>query len=206
MPVTGTLTLDGRPVRDADVLLVADTTVLALSKTAADGSYQLDADASDRALVVARLRAPVVGVWVAPARGGTDFKLTGDELVDVHLDFQVPAGVVHDWLDVKLTPRRDEIPPRIVLATGIKPGLAEAMYAERLVSPTFDVRVRRGLYDLRAYRIVDAPKGAPLTNLMADRVMTDGPPAIPKFGGFEVELGAARRLSVGLRLMTREEL
>jgi len=125
--------------------------------------------------------------------------------VPIHVDIHAPEGIPFDWLDLKLTPRRPEVPPRVILATGVAPATSEGMYANRLVAPVLDLRVRPGLYDLRAHRVVeDVGKRSGPVNLIADRVMTDGPPATPKYGGFEVELGPVTRLTIGLRPMTRE--
>lgn len=203
----GHVRFDGRPVRDAEVLLVSGTTVLELTTTDATGRYGFTTPAPEGAHVMARLRAPVVGVWVVPASADGEFAISSDETTTVRFDFQAPEAVPFDWLDVKLTPRRDEVPPRIVLATGPSAGLADAMFVTRLVSPSLDVRVRRGRYDFRAYRIVEtSDKTNPTRNLAAGQVVTDGAPAVPRFGGFEVELGDAHRLAVGLRQLRREEL
>jgi hypothetical protein len=201
---TGQITLDGRPLRDAEVLRIDGVTPTALVRSDANGRYTLPESPGDR--LVVRVRTPIVGVWIADA-ATEKFELQRSELVRVRLDFRVPEGVTFDWLDVKLTPRREEVPPRVILATGVEPGLAEGMYGVRITEPHLELELRPGLYDLRAHRVIyDTPKGAPMTSLMADTVVTDGPTAVPKFGGFEVELGAARKLAVALRLMRPEEL
>jgi hypothetical protein len=200
---SGTVTLDNRPIRGADVLRIDGVTPTALVHTDATGAYELPDSKGDR--VVVRVRSPIVGAWIADA-ATTDFKLSRDELVRVEFDFRLPEGASFDWLDVMLTPRREEAPPRVILAAGVEPGLSESMYAIRINEPRLVVEVRAGLYDLRAHRVIyDAPKDVDSKNLMADHVVTDGPPAVPRFGGFEVELGQAKKLAIALRYMKRGE-
>jgi hypothetical protein len=187
-------------LRGASVLRIDGDTPIAIAETNADGRYTLDGDGGR---IVARVTSPIVGVWIHGA-AEPDFALARGELVDIHIEFR--GSEPFEWLDVKLTPRRDEVPPRVILAAGVTPGLVESMYSIRIVEPRLDVCVRPGLYDLRAYRFVDAAKGARPTNLIADHVMLDGEPAVPKFGGFEVELGRARKLAVALRPMKVEEM
>jgi hypothetical protein len=206
-PLSGQVRFDGRPVRDAEVLLVDGTAILERVTTDASGRYAFTVVVPVDARVMARLRAPVIGVWISAAAAPCDFAITTDETTPIRIDFQAPAAAPFDWLDVKLTPRRDEVPPRVILAVGPEPGLAEAMFTTRLVTPSLEARVRRGLYDFRAYRIVEtSDKTNPTRNLTAERVVTDGPPAVPRFGGFEVQLGDAHLLAVGLRQLRREEL
>jgi hypothetical protein len=204
MAGTGRVTLDGRPLRDAEILRIDGVTPTALVRTDATGHYELGDAVGER--VVLRVCTPIVGVWVADGQAA-DWQITRAELVSIRLDVRVPEGITFDWLDVKLTPRRDEVPPRVILATGLMPGLAEGMYAVRINEPHLELTVRPGLYDVRAHRIIyDVPKGKDPRNLIADTMVTDGPTATPKFGGFEVELGPARKLAVSLRPMKREEM
>ena len=204
MADSGRVTFDGRPLRDAEILRIDGVTPTALVRSDANGRYELGDMPGDR--VVLRVRTPFIGVWIAEGKAA-DWQITRAELVPIRIDFRMPEGLTFDWLDVKLTPRRDEVPPRVLLATGVTPGLAEGMHAVRINEPHLDLVVRPGLYDLRAHRIIaDVPKGQDPKNLKADTMVTDGPTAIPKFGGFEVELGPVRKIAVSLRLMTREEM
>jgi hypothetical protein len=198
------VTYEGRPVRDAEILRIDGVTPTALVRSDANGYYDLGDTSGDR--LVLRVRTPIVGVWVADGKAA-DWSLTRAELVPIRIELRPPSGVVFDWLDVKLTPRRAEVPPRVILATGVAPGLAEGMFGIRVNEPHLELEVRPGLYDFRAHRIIsDAPKTQDPRNLVVDTVVTDGPAATPKFGGFEVQLGDARKLAVALRMMKREDM
>src|SRR4051812_27102834 len=76
MEITGTLTLDGHPLAEADLALVGDdgrTTAIARSDSA--GRFSLARAGAPTSWVVAKLQQPIVGAVVAPVPAGATVAL-----------------------------------------------------------------------------------------------------------------------------------
>jgi hypothetical protein len=104
----------------------------------------------------------------------------------------------YDRFDLKLTPRV-EVPPVVVLHEA--DGLREAYWSRRFVQSTFEVRVLRGTWEVRAGREIDGPLSvSPQPNLLIDAlVLEDGTRPPPRFGGFEASITHDTSLTVQLR-------
>ena len=193
------------------MLASAGSTVVAKAVTDRDGRYSMDADRADRA--VARFLEPFVGVIGRSIDGAVagegdatvDFSVERADIVKLTGKLVAPEGVAFDWADVKLLPRND-VP--LVIALKEPDGLREAYWIRRVVQPSFEVRVLRGVWDLRVHRIVDAPLAlSPQVNLgTAAVVLADGTRPPIKLGGFEFSVDGDTAVTVELRTLAHEEL
>jgi hypothetical protein len=202
---TGCITVMGVAQRDVEVLGVAGTKVRQVARTDGDGQFRFD-DAIDR--VVARFAEPFLGVVHRPAPDGApiDIDVARDAIVRLTITIAPPAGVVFDWVDVKLTPRLDDLPPVVVLAAGVESGLHEALWLRRITEPRTTLRVLRGAWDLRAQRWVDGPLLAPRNNQTAAQVtLATGVLAAEQLGGFSIPVGDDTTVTLQLRTLRPEE-
>jgi hypothetical protein len=194
----GGVTVLGVPSRGVEILGVAGSRVVGSVTTDKDGQFVVKGAGLDH--VVARFVEPFVGCVSRPApRPGEILALSIEraDIVKLSGTFLPPVGVALDWVDLKLTPRI-EAPPTIVLSDS--GGLREAYWIRRLVQPSFEVRVLRGTWELRAGREIEAPMAVSRpVNLGIKRVtLEDGRCPAPRFLGFEFDV--AGDLSVSIEL------
>lgn len=201
----GRVTVGGKPVTAAEVLVVVGGKVVATA--AAVPSYQLPpiADCAKASLVI-RLSEPVIGVWpsslVSGCQGTHDIDVPSSQVVELRGMIELPPGGAFDWVELKLTPRLAAVTPAVVLSEGTSSDLREALVVRRLSRPEFDLRVLAGTWALRADRFVDGPVGARAQNLVLDRLkVTAGAAAAsaPRRGAVDLELTADSSLELVLR-------
>ncbi len=189
MVVHGTVSMMGVPMRGVELLGVRGGAVVEVSRTDADGRYQL-ASAVDR--VVARLDEPVLGVrGLTPAADGeASLTISRADVVRLRGRIEVPDGIALDWIDLRLTPRLPDVVPRLVVAVGTENATRDAYALRRLTAATFELRVLRGTWALWLERIVDGPiQVAPTVPDLALRAIeVDGVAAPTHFGGALVEV------------------
>jgi hypothetical protein len=70
-----------------------------------------------------------------------------------------------------------------------------------MVQPTFEVRVLRGTWELRAGREIDAPMALsrPVNLGVAHVTLEDGRAPAPRFGGYEVAIAEETAVTVSLQ-------
>ena len=192
--LTGTVTVAGKPVGKAEVLVVKGGKVVATA--AATPTFALPAMTSCADVTLVARFAEPVGVVSVPApascKGAVTIDVPASQIVE--LSATIKPNV--DWLDVRLTPLLAAVPPTIVLADGTSSGLQEALWSQRITAATFHVRLIAGTWRLAAYRELDGPSP---TNMKLDAVTSSGKPAVAKLGGFELEISAATKVELALR-------
>lgn len=211
-PFHGTVSVDGNPIRGADVLLLdAAGKVVAAAQTDEAGGYRLASPAGfSRGMLLARLYRPIVGARATavthPADTGFDFATR--DTVSLTGDVEAPAGVTPDFLDVSLTPRAlDGVPPSaamalIVVDTG--PALKASYLTEQIKSLHFAFRVLPGTWELLVNRVVEeAPAVKPSTpNLTnAELTLPDGSKPAQTFGAYRLEVRHDLQVRVRLAVM-----
>ena len=191
--LTGTVTVAGKPITKAEILVVKDGKVTATAT--ATPTFTVPAMASCKGVrLVARLADPVGVVSVnAPAscKGAVAIDVPASKIVE--LSATITPSV--DWLDVRLTPLLPDVPPTIVLADGTTNGLHEALWSQRVTTPSFKLRVLAGNWRVAAYREVDGPS---TSNMKLRTVTSSGKAPVAKLGGFELELVAATKVELAL--------
>lgn len=201
----GRVTVAGKPVTAAEVLVVVGGKVVATA--AAAPSYQLPPIAEcAKASLVIRMSEPVIGVWPSPLASGCqgthDIDVPSSQVVELHGVIELPPGGAFDWVELKLTPRVAAVAPALVLAEGTSSDLREALVVRRLVRPEFDLRVLAGTWRLRADRFVDGPPGPRVRNLVLDHLKVTAGHAVasaPQRGAVDLELTADSSLELMLR-------
>lgn len=189
----------GVPMRGVQVLCTTRSKVLTATVTDADGRFQAPAEGVE--FVVARFTEPFLGC-VARAVGAAaepvSISIDRAEIVKLSAHFELPSDVPFDWVDLKLTPRI-EVPPVVVLWE--PNGLREAFWVRRVIQPTFEVRVLRGTWELRAGREIDAPMAVvrPVNLGVAQLTLEDGAAPAARFGGYEFEIADEVTVTVALQ-------
>jgi hypothetical protein len=193
--VSGTVTVAGKPITAADVLIAKGDKVIATTRATPRFSVPLSGDCRGMAVVV-RLSDPIGAVRVpVPAR------CTGVLTVDVPaqpiVDLTMTVKSSFDWLDVQLTPILAGVPQVVILADG--DNMTRSLWEQRITNPNLTVHVIAGTWRLVANREVDGPASAPPKNLTLDAVVSSGKPPTPKLGGFELEIPKNTKLELTLR-------
>ena len=172
--ITGTLELDGRPLGDVALALVADDgRTVAVARSDAAGRFSLPRAAVPAApatsWVVAKLQAPVVGAVAAPlTAGGPPIALAAStaHAATLTIDLELPPGAAPvDWYEVSVTPTRlDGVPApalRTLTLDGMGPARSNSYHKLRVTGTRAQLRVLPGTYDVRAAHVVDGPKQVP---------------------------------------------
>jgi hypothetical protein len=184
----------GVPLRGVEILGVEGTKVVGSTRSDVDGRFEL----ADAAFAVARFTEPFLGALVRPiANGAVELDVERDQIVRLVGTVTTPSEVTFDWVDVKLTPRV-ELPPVVVLWE--PEGLREAMWIRRYVQPNFEVRVLKGMWEIRGGREIDGPLSVTRTNLVLGSVTCNGVSPAPRFAGFEVEISDDANLAMQMAL------
>jgi hypothetical protein len=169
MQITGTLALDGRPLGDTVLALVADDGhTLAVTRSDPAGRFALPA-APPRSWVIAKLRGPLIGgaaAQVATDGAPVHLAVTTADAATLAVDIELPAGAAPvDWFEVSVTPTALAGTPAAVLRTltldGVGPARSNAYEKLRVDRPAARLRVVPGSYDLRVAHVVDGPKRIP---------------------------------------------
>ncbi|NJM91259.1 MAG: hypothetical protein HC863_03160 [Myxococcales bacterium] len=197
--LAGTVTVLGVPMRGVQILCATRSKVLASTMTDQDGQFR--AVAAGAEFVVARFTEPFVGCVAQPVSevgASVEISVERADIVRLSGHFELPAEVAFDWADLKLTPRLD-VPPVVVLWE--LEGLREAFWSRRMVQPTFEVRVLRGTWELRAAREIDAPMALsrPVNLGVAQVTLEDGSAPAPRFGGYEFVIAEETSVTVSLQ-------
>ncbi|HSK00204.1 MAG TPA: hypothetical protein VK932_03145 [Kofleriaceae bacterium] len=174
MEITGTLELDGRPLGDVALALVADDgRTVAVARSDDAGRFSLPRAAAPAApatsWIVAKLQAPVVGAVAAPVPAGeatVALVASAAQAVTLTLDVELPPGAAPvDWYEVSVTPTAlDGVPApalRTLTLDGMGPARRNAYHELRVEGVRAELRVLPGTYDVRAAHIVDGPKQVP---------------------------------------------
>jgi hypothetical protein len=188
----------GVPLRGVEVLSVIGTKVVGTTRSDGDGKCEVEAGATS---IAARFTDPFLGVVVRPVvDGGAEIDLDRADIVRIAGTVHVPDGATFDWVDIKLTPRV-ELPPTVVLRDD--DGLREAYWIRRYTQASFEIRVLKGLWEVRASREIDGglsvrgPK-----NLQLGSVDCDGQQPAAKFMGFEVQIQSDAKLELQMTVTT----
>lgn len=173
MDITGTLELDGRPLGEVALALVAeDGRTVAVTRSDAKGRFSLPRAAVPAApatsWVVAKLQAPVVGAVAAPVTTGAPIALVAStsQSATLTIDLELPPGAAPvDWYEVSVTPTRlDDVPApalRALTLDGMGPARSNTYHKLRVEGVRAQLRVLPGTYDVRAAHVVDGPKQVP---------------------------------------------
>jgi hypothetical protein len=174
MDITGTLELDGRPLGDVALALVADDgRTVAVARSDAAGRFSLPRAAVPAApstsWVVAKLQAPVVGAVAAPVTaGGAPIALVAStaQSATLTVDLELPPGAAPvAWYEVSVTPTRlDGVPApalRTLTLDGMGPARSNSYHKLRVAGSRAQLRVLPGIYEVRAAHVVDGPKQVP---------------------------------------------
>ncbi|HEX3758004.1 MAG TPA: hypothetical protein VHW23_04840 [Kofleriaceae bacterium] len=174
MDITGTLELDGRPLADVALALVADdgrTVAVAVARSDAAGRFSLPRAAAPAApatsRVVAKLQAPVIGAVAAPVTGGPiALAASTAHAVTLTIDIELPPGAAPvEGYEVSVTPTGlDGVPApalRTLTLDGMGPARSNAYHKRRIAGARAELRVLPGTYDIQALHIVDGPKQVP---------------------------------------------
>jgi hypothetical protein len=204
--ITGTLSVEGRPVGGQDVLALAGDEVVAIALSDDLGRFSLDAP--DGATVIGKVRTGTYGVVarVAEAGGGADLDLRGPlpalEIV-LESEHELPARV-----DLTLDPvRLAGVPDELMLYTRIRgPGVMEGHFGRGVIDGgRARVRVQPGLWRIAASSI--DPDRTHVRSLVTGRVQADGDEvAGDATGGFALEVAEDRRVTLVLRAAAQSEL
>jgi hypothetical protein len=171
MDITGTLEVDGRPLGDVALALVADDgRTLAVARSDAAGRFSLlRGAATPTSWVVAKLQAPVVGAVAAPVPADAApiaLAASTAKAATLTADIELPPGAAPvDWYEVSVTPTSLDGVPAAALRTltldGMGPARSNSYHKLRVTGGKLRVRVLPGVYDLRVAHIVDGPKPIP---------------------------------------------
>jgi len=171
MDVTGVLQVDGHPVGEAAIALVADDgRTVAAGHSDAGGRFALPAGAAFQSgWVVAKLHAPVVGAIAAPVaadRAPITLAVSTSAAVTLTVDIDPPqAADPVRWFDVTVTPTsQDGVPAaalRALTLDGIGPARSNAYHKLRVTGLTSRLRVLPGTYDVRVAHVVEDSKRIP---------------------------------------------
>lgn len=208
----GTVRVDGRPIRGADVLLLdAAGKVLAAVPTDEAGSYRLASPAGFAdGMLLARLYRPIVGARATavthPVETGFDFATR--DTIALGGEIEPPSGVTPDFLDVSLTPRAlDGVPQSAtmaLIAVDTGPALKASYLTEQIKQLHFAFRVVPGTWDLLVNRLVDEapsvnPRAPNLTN--AELTMPDGSKPAQTFGAYRIDVRVDTQVRIRLEVM-----
>lgn len=211
MDITGTLELDGHPLADVALSLVADDgRTVAIARSDAAGRFTLPRAAAPAApstsWVVAKLEAPVVGAVAAPVTaGGAPIALAAStaHAATLTVDVELPPGAAPvDWYEVSVTPTRLDGVPAPALGTltldGMGPARRNAYHNLRIEGTRAELRVLPGTYDVHVAHVVDGPKQIPPPAgwVSGRAVLDDGRPVAADFEYVPVDVQRDTRLRV----------
>jgi hypothetical protein len=200
----GRVTVAGKGVEAAEVLVVRGGQVVAVLKAAPDFEVPPElASACGELRWLVRLASPA---GLVPARppascaGAFEVAVAASQVVALRGTIVAPPGGSLDWVDVKLTPLLTDVDPALVLADGATTDLREALSIQRITATSFELPVLAGRWRLAADRTIDAPVGTRPGNLRLDALTSTGPDApTAQFGGYVLTVAADTAVQLTLR-------
>ena len=200
--ISGTLSVEGRPVGGQDVLALAGGEVVASALSDDLGRFSLDAP--DGATVIGKVRTGTYGV--VARTGGADLDLAGPlPALEITLEseHELPARI-----DLTLDPvRLGGVPDELMAYTRMRgPGVMEGHFGRGVIDGAYArVRVQPGLWRIAASSI--DPDRTHVRSLVTGRVQFDGAEIEgDAAGGFALEVAADSRVTLVMRAATQNEL